>query len=50
MTAEDFAGSDTLHGCTGGGGRVTAKVYRGDFERVGAFPPHRVSHSVNVRD
>ena len=29
VTAGDFSGSDTLYGCTGAGGTVTAKVYRG---------------------
>ena len=52
---EDFAGSDTLYGCTGGGGRVTAKVYRGDFVTPGTpdlpVNAHRiVSHTVNVHN
>ena len=48
VTAGDFAGSDTLHGCTGGGGRVTAKVYRGASVSEHA---HRTrSHSVNVHN
>ena len=55
VTAGDFAGSDTLHGCTGGGGRVTAKVYRGDFVTPGTpdlpVNAHRiVSHTVKVHN
>ena len=52
---EDFAGSDTLYGCTTGGGRVTAKVYPGDFVTPGTpdLPVNahrRVSHTVNVHN
>ena len=48
VTAGDFAGSDTLHGCTGGGGTVTAKVYRG--ASVSEHSHRRVSHTVNVHN
>ena len=47
-TADDFAGSDTLHGCTTGRGSVTAKVYRGGSVQPNA---HRTEyHTVNVRN
>ena len=45
---EDFAGSDTLYGCTTGRGSVTAKVYRG--ASVSEHSHRRVSHSVNVHN
>ena len=48
VTAGDFAGSDTLHGCTGGGGSVTAKVYRGGSVQLNSH--RRDSHTVNVRN
>ena len=48
VTAEDFTGSDTLYGCTGAGGRVTAKVYGGGSVQPN---PHRSkSITVNVRN
>jgi hypothetical protein len=54
-TAGDFAGSDTLYGCTTGRGSVTAKVYRGDFVTPGTpdlpVNAHRiVSHTVKVHN
>ena len=48
VTAGDFAGSDTIHGCTGGGGSVTAKVYRGGSVQLNSH--RRTSHTVNVRN
>ena len=48
VTAEDFTGSDTLYGCTGAGGRVTAKVYVGGSVQPN---PHRTEyHTVSVRN
>ena len=48
VTAGDFTGSDTLYGCAGAGGRVTAKVYRGGSVQPN---PHRTEyHTVNVRN
>ena len=48
VTAEDFTGSDTLYGCTGAGGMLTAKVYGGGSVQPN---PHRSkSITVNVRN